>query len=185
MTMPYFGDCLLPLAERHASLKFRRFKNIRDIYRYTRDELVEIRAMQLTPGMNRECLDILLLWPRDVQDKYLRPLVELDAEAMPLAQLNHVNATVEDGHAMLRAILDHRPTFSRYVPFYVTTYLQHRRRRGADAPTLAREFNTARNRIERWWRQETHDPLSGERRDPNTVRRGKPIKKGRPRVLGI
>ena len=182
MPMPYLCDSILPQEARYASLKYRHARLIRDPYRYTRPELVEIRAMQLTPGMTRECLDILMLWPRDVQNYMLDPLKELDDEARPFAEQNYLQATAQDGHDMLRALLEHRPTFSRYVPLYCVRYLQSRR---TTAETLATEFNTTVDRIKRWQRQNIHDPFTGQLRHRDEVRRGKPIHRSNRRVLGI
>ena len=182
MPMPYSCDSILPQEQRYASLKYRHARLIRDPYRYTRGELIEIRAFQLTPGMTRECLDILLKWPRDVQDYMLDPLKELDAEAAPFAEQNYLQATSEDGHAMLKAILEHRPNFGRYLPLYCVRYLQGRR---TTAAKLAEEFNTTVARITRWRTQDIHDPLTGVLRDPNLVRRGKPVHRRNTRVLAV
>lgn len=183
--MPHMGDALLPYAEREASLKYRRFKNMRDVYRQVRPDLVEVRAIQLTPGMTRETIDILFRWNRHVQDLHLKPLVELDDEALPLAQANFEQATAEDGEAMLRTILENRPNFSRYVPLYVSQYLRMRRNRGASGHDLAKEFNTTYSRIQRWWSQDIFDPFTGLLRDQAMIHRGKRAFRRHVRVLGI
>lgn len=180
--MPFMCDALLPQQERYASLKYRHARLIRDPYRYTRAELVEIRALQLTPGMTRECIDILMRWPRDVQNYMLDPLTALDAEAAPLAEQNYLQATFEDGHAMFKAILEHRPNFSRYLPLYCVRYLQGRR---TTAAQLAKEFDTTVARVDRWRRQDIHDPLTGVLRDRNLVRRGRPTHRRNHHVLGV
>lgn len=185
MPMLYMANCLLPQEERIADPKYRRLRSIRKagVYRSLRSDLIELRAMQLTPGLTRENLDILMLWPRHVQQVDLKPLAALDDEARPFAQANFEGATAEDAKAMLMAILENRPAFGRYMPFYVTNYLRHRR---TSSRKLAEEFGVAEHKIKRWRTCEIFHPLTGELRPQDEIHRGKPINTRRnTRVLGI
>lgn len=160
MGMPYMCDALLPLEERYASLKYRRLSRSFDPYRQDTADLVEARALLITPGILPIHAYALMRWTYRMNER-LKLLEQLDDLARPLAQANAMAASVEDGEAMLRTILQNRPEWGRTVPMWSTRYLQTMRRRGASVRALAGHFGVAEWKVQRWWAADEFDPLTG------------------------
>ena len=176
--MPYMCDSLLPAEERFASMKYRRLSRWFDPYKQLPDELIELRAMLLTPGLLRPHVFALMNWNRGMAP-YLKVLDQLDDQALPLAQENAKGVDEADGEAMLKTILGNFPNWSRSVPLWSTRYLQARRRRGASVAVLVDEFRTTPARLKRWWLADMFDPLTGLPRPAGSVARSRPARAAR------
>ena len=161
-------------------MKYRRLSRWFNVYYQLPDELRECRAFMTTPGILPLHLVGLMKWPQPFQN-HLQLLEELDDDPIvqEMRHANIVGVDQADGEAMLRTMLTNYPSWGRSVPLWATRYLQARRRRGAGARELAREFNTLEHRIRRWWSADMFDPLTGLPRPAGTVSRSKPLPMGK------
>lgn len=174
--MPFMCDALLPTEQRYASTKYRRLSKWFNPYRQERGDLVEVRAMLLTPGVDKTHVKAMMRWSPAMMGN-LKVLDELDDEARPLAQANAEAAGLDDGEAMIRAILDADPEWGRYMPHWSQLALTARRDRGETAKDMAKEFGVSKvPRVYRWWHYEQFDPLTGLKRPADRLSGGKLIR---------
>lgn len=172
--MKYQCDALLPIEARYTSWKFRRLSRWFDPYRQEKALLLELTIMALTPGFRVQHLYPMFHWEGNAQHLVNHLIIpEYRDEAMQYTAENARSITEQDGHDMLVAALDSHPEKMGSVPLYVTRYLQSRRKNGATAAGLAREFNVSASRITRWWLADEFNPLTGQRHDEAVLHRNR------------
>jgi len=173
--MPYMCDSLLDTEARYASMKYRRLSRWFDPYTLTADELIEARALVLTPGFRIEHVRALMMWKRSFVPT-LDLLSAYDDEAKPLAEANALGVDQADGEAVIRAILGNFPNWCQSMPLPATRALQELRRRGASSSELAKKFGTTPERLKRWWKADMFDPLTMMPRPRELLSRNRPIR---------
>ena len=172
--MIYHCDALLPTAERYLSHKFRTLSRWFDPYKIEPAYAEELRIFMSTPGLAHVHVRHMMHWDHNAL-AHARVLLKAKQPDPTLVQKNAESISLEDGRAMLVSLLDGKPDYAIYAPMHVTRYLQHRRSHST-AIQLAEEFGTTPARIRRWWSQDVFDPLSGQLRPREQLRRNRPIK---------
>lgn len=177
----YHCDALLPTEERYLSPKYRLLSRWFNPYKLHPAHADELRIFMQTPGLLHVHVRHMMQWDHNGLAN-ARLLLTVKQPDPTLLLNNAASITLDDGRAMLVALLDGKPDFAHAPPLQVTRYLQHRRRYRATATELADEFKTTPARIRRWWRADIFDPLSGKPRPAHTLHRNRPIMRSKRRI---
>jgi hypothetical protein len=122
----------------------------------------ELAIVLATPGFAYEHHCWAFAWDMETRLRQVPKLVEYwqgHEETQALAQANAASISEEDGWDYLCALIETKRGYGGSVPFWCTMALQARRARGASALEIAKALKTTSDRVKRWWREESFDPL--------------------------